>query len=155
MDFLLLWMDWERGAANVATRAERFTRRHDDAGDLLRLAWMMRGELALEAHEWQAARDAFRFVLGSLGHPLYAYALYRTAYAWHAEGDEEQARRALEDAAALGCAADASAPTSRIALRAARQLGVGQRTDGARAVPASCPEASATDVESEGWRPPE
>lgn len=153
MDFLALWMDWESDARNVAARAERFTRRHDDAGALLALVWMIRGELALQAGEWQPARDAFRFVLGSLGHPLYGYALYRTALAWHSEGDEAQTRQALEEAAALGCPDDASAPTSRIALLAARQLGVEERAEGGRSVPASCPESSAP--EAEGWRPPE
>lgn len=152
MELLLLWTAWANQVRGVAARVGRFTRSHEDAGEWLVLAWMMRGELALEASEWDEARSAFRFVLGSLGHPLYAYALFRTAFAWHASGDEGQARQALEEAAALGCAPEAPATTRDIALRAARLLGVGVRGAGDDGVPASCPEPSA---EGEGWRPPE
>lgn len=138
MEFLLLWTAWANEVRGVAARAARFTRSHEDGGELLALVWMMRGELALEAGEWEEARSAFRFILGSLGHPLYAYALFRTGFAWHFSEDEPQSRQALEEAAALGCASTAPPTTSEIAVRAARLLGVGTRPDGARTVPASC-----------------
>ena len=81
MAFLEVWLDFETEGRNAASRAERFTTRHDQSGDLLVLVWMIRGELALRAEDWEGARAGFRFVLGQLGHPLYAYALYRTAFA--------------------------------------------------------------------------
>lgn len=155
MDFLEIWAGWENEARNVATRAERFTNRHETSGVLLVLTWMIRGELALAANDWQGARDAFRFVLGQLGHPLYAYALYRTAFAWHSAGDDEQARQALEEAAALGCDADVPEPTRRMALLSAAQLDVGRRDEGGHEVPASCPERTAGSEDTGGWRPPE
>ena len=153
MAFLEVWLDFETEGRNAASRAERFTTRHDQSGDLLVLVWMIRGELALRAEDWEGARAGFRFVLGQLGHPLYAYALYRTAFAWHSAGDDEQARQALEEAAALGCDGSASEPTRRMALLAAHQLGLGLRAEDGRNVPETCPTRDAETAE--GWRPPE
>ncbi len=153
MAFLEVWLDFETEGRNAASRAERFTTRHDQSGDLLVLVWMIRGELALRAEDWEGARAGFRFVLGQLGHPLYAYALYRTAFAWHSAGDDEQARQALEEAAALGCDGSASEPTTRMALLAAHQLGIGLRAEDGRSVPETCPTRAAETAE--GWRPPE
>lgn len=153
MAFLEVWLDYETETRTAASRAERFTTRYERSGDLLVLAGMIRGELALSASDWSGARDGFRFVLGQLGHPLYAYALYRTALAWHSEGNEEEARQALEEATALGCDVTASEPTRRMALLAAHELGVALRSEGDHDVPTTCPEPNAT--ESEGWRPPE
>jgi hypothetical protein len=152
--FLNLWLDYETDARGAASRAERFTTRYRRSGELLVLAWMIRGELALGAEDWRDAREAFRFVLGQLGHPLYGYGLYRTAFAWRGAGDGEQARRAIEEAAALGCDPRASEPISIVALLAARDLGVGTRRAGERDVPASCPEA-AEEPHDEDWRPRE
>lgn len=39
----------------------------------------MRGELAIAEEDWDSTASAYRYVLGHLEHPLYAYALYRTA----------------------------------------------------------------------------
>lgn len=153
MAFLEVWLDFETEGRNAASRAERFTTRHDQSGDLLVLVWMIRGELALRAEDWEGARAGFRFVLGQLGHPLYAYALYRTAFAWHSAGDDEQARQALEEAAALGCDGSASEPTRRMALLAAHQLGLRLRAEDGREVPETCPTRDAETAE--GWRPPE
>lgn len=156
MDFLEVWMAWESDARNASARAERFTNRHETAGEMLLVVWMIRGELAITAEDWTAARDAFRFALGRLDHVLYAYALYRTAYAWHRAGDDVEARQALTEVVALGC--ESGEPrTMRIALLAAGQLGVGTRRDPDGPVrPATCPEAGAhTEDEEEGWRPPE
>lgn len=156
MDFLELWVLYESGGRNAAARAERFTNRHESAGEMLLVAWMIRGELALTAEAWGDARDAFRFALGRLGHPLYAYALYRTAFAWHHEGDDAEARQALEEVAALGCTGD-DAPTLRMALLSADQLEVGTRRGASgTSRPASCPEGSGSEEErGAGWRPPE
>lgn len=154
MAFLELWLDFTTEGRNATSRAERFTARHERSGELLVLAWMIRGELALRESDWEGARSAFRFVMGQLGHPLYGYALYRTAFAWHSAGDEDQARQALEEAAALGCDASASEPATRMALLSAHQLGLGVRAEGGREVPETCPTHEATDAE-EGWRPPE
>jgi len=149
MEFLLLWTAWANDVRGVGARAARFAQSHEDGGELLALVWMMRGELALEASEWEEARAAFRFILGSLGHPLYAYALFRTGFAWHFAEDEPQSRQALEEAAALGCPPAASATTVEVAVRAARLLGIGTRSEGDRTVPASC----AVERTSEDERP--
>lgn len=155
MDFLALFRLFESGARNAAARAERYTSRHETAGELLLVAWMIRGELALAAEDWQGARAAFRFALGSLGHPLYGYALYRTAFAWRGAGDDVEARQALEETAALGCTGDEPA-TLRVALLAASALDVGARADrGGTRRPASCPEGSGEREDEAGWRPPE
>ena len=156
MDFLEVWVSYETGARNAAARAERFTNRHETAGEMLLAAWMIRGELALTAEDWSDARDAFRFALGRLDHPLYGYALFRTAFAWHEEGDDAQARQALLEVATLGCTGD-DAATLRVALLSARQLDVGARRDPAGTLrPGSCPETTTATEEEEGaWRPPE
>jgi hypothetical protein len=156
VQFLELWASWHDGDDGAEGRAERFIERHASSGELALLAWILRGEIAFEHERWDDAATAFRFVLGQLGHPLYAYALYRTSHTWQQAGRPEDAREALEEVAQLGCSSDADEPTLRVALQAARDLGQGDRAgpDGVRR-PASCSATPASSsMATEDERPP-
>ncbi len=155
--FLKLWMSWRAGAGNAATRAERFTDRHRESGDLLLIAWMIRGELAIEAERWDDSLAAFRFALGSLEHPLYAYALYRSAHSYRALERADDATQALSEVEQLGCAPGASPLVVRLATAAASERGSGLRQDTDGVIrPASCPSPEERAREPErGWRPEE
>ena len=122
MAFVEVWSAWRAGRPNASGIAERFIRRHPRGGDLVYLAWIIRGEAELEREHYSDAADAFRFVLGSLEHPLYAYALYRTAKAQEGEGRAEDARQALREVVLLGCSAEAAPETRRVAARAQAEL---------------------------------
>jgi tetratricopeptide (TPR) repeat protein len=155
MDFVKLWLSWRANAANAASRAERFTDRHTRAGELLMLAWMIRGEIAFAADRFDDAIAAFRFALGQLEHPLYTYALLRTAHAYERLGRSEDAAQALLEVEQLGCARGASPFRVRLAAAAAseRRSGV-QRDDDGVMRPASC--ESEEESGSDGqWRPAE
>jgi tetratricopeptide (TPR) repeat protein len=155
MAFVKLWMSWRAGTANAAQRAERFTDRYRQSGDLLTLAWMIRGEIALDGEDYDDALTAFRFALGQLEHPLYAYALFRSARAYRVQGRTEEADQALAEVESLGCAS-ALPSTIRLANAAAgeRGTGVARGADGVER-PASCPAPGTNDDEEEGWRPAE
>lgn len=155
-DFVELWLAFRAGDRRAAGRATRFTRQRAQSGELALLAWVIQGELAFAAERWDDARAAYRYVLGQLGHPLYAYALYRTAQSHTGAGHADDARETLAEVALLGCSEDADEPTRRVALAAATDLGVGARRDGDVDRPASCPEpTSESESGREGWRPPE
>lgn len=156
MAFVDVWLMWRGDSPGAATRSERFTDRYATAGELTLLAWMIRGQIAEAAGHWDEAATAYRTGLGHLGHPLYAYALYRTAYVWRSQGRTDEAHQALDEVVALGCPADAAEPTVRVSLAAAHDLGEHDHvgTDGvarpARCAAATPPAGGATDEE----RPP-
>lgn len=154
--FIELWLAYRAGDRNAAARAARFTTRFAQSGELVLLAWVMRGELALSGEEWDSAATAYRYVLGQLEHPLYAYALYRTAETQERSGRREEARATLEEVARLGCSPSASEPTRQVALRAARAHGMGMRRgeDGVER-PENCPASTREDDAVGGWRPAE
>lgn len=156
VDFARLWMSWRSGAANAEPRATRFTERHRTARALLPLAWMIRGELALASERFDDAVASFRFALGDLEHPLYAYALWRTAASYRRLGRADDATQALTEVERLGCASGASAFVVRIATAAASERGSGLRQDPDGVTrPASCPAPETGESESTGWRPAE
>lgn len=154
MEFVKLWMSWRAGARNAASRASRFTDRHREDGGLHTLAWMIRGELALAADQHEDALTAFRVALGRLDHPLYAYALWRSAQAYERLGRTEDAEQALREAEQLGCASEASPFVQRIALAVAEARGTGARRDADGVTrPATC--ATPAQRGSGEWRPAE
>lgn len=154
--FAQLWLSWRAGSRNAEQRATRFTERHRSSGDLLALAWMIRGEIALSDERFEDAVTAFRFGLGQLGHPLYAYALWRTAAAYRRLGRAEDAAQALAEVEQLGCPASASPFVVRIATAAAGERASGLRRDPDGVTrPASCPPPESREAEDEGWRPAE
>lgn len=160
--FVGLWSAWRRGTANAAARAERFTTRHREAGELLNLAWMIRGELAMAAGDFEGAKAGYRFLMGYLDHPLYAFCLFRTAEAQRALGQMDDAHQAFVEVAQLGCPPDVVDETLRISIYAAHEAGVGAVRD-ANGIPrsASCAPAPSDVPEDEGeggdeeWRPAE
>lgn len=123
MDFVRLWASWRAGRADAATKAEAYTSRHTDPTDAVLLAWLVRGEIAFDADQWEEARAAYRYLLGQLGHPLYAYALFRSAIAYRNAGELDEAAQAFTEVRTLGCAADAAPETVRVASVAAVELG--------------------------------
>ncbi|HJL15868.1 MAG TPA: hypothetical protein RMH99_09440 [Sandaracinaceae bacterium LLY-WYZ-13_1] len=156
--FAKLWLAWRAGSRLAERRAERFTTRHRESGDLLTLAWMIRGEIAFTDERYEDAVEAYRFALGNLGHPLYAFALFRTAHAHRRLGHEERATQAFDEVEQLGCGREVPRATLRIATAAASERGSGLRidTDGVTR-PARCPspEELAVEPADEGWRPAE
>jgi tetratricopeptide (TPR) repeat protein len=159
MAFAKVWMSWRAGSRNAAQRAERFTTRFAESGELVSLVWMIRGELAFAADEFDDAVTAFRFALGELDHPLYGYALWRTGHSYRRLGRTEEADQALHEVEQLGCREGAPALIVRLATTAASELGSGVRNDSDGVTrPAVCPapgSETSGDEEEEGWRPEE
>ncbi len=159
MAFAQLWMSGRADAGSAEARATRFTERLQDSGHLLTLAWMIRGEIALEHERFEDAIASFRFALGQLEHPLYAYALVRTAQAERRLGRADDADQALSEAEQLGCREGASPLFVRLASAAAAERGTGMRRDPDGVTrPASCPapgERSGDESEDEAWHPAE
>lgn len=155
MDFVQLWAAWRAGQAAATGRAQRFVSRHETSRDLVLMAWIIRGEVAFADEHWDDAIEAYRAVLGRLGHALYAFALYRTARAQFQDGRTEESHQALEEVRDLGCPSDASAPTLHVALAATHALSGATRTDAdGRERPATCPEEAVTTHATEDERPP-
>ncbi len=157
MDFVKLWLAWRGSSGNAAARAERFTDRHTQAGELLLFAWMIRGEIAFSGEHFEDAVAAYRFALGQLEHPLYAYALFRTAHAYARLGRTEDAAQALLEVEQLGCARGASPFRVRLAAAAASERNSGvERDDDGVMRPSSCSADSEEEgSEEEEWRPEE
>ncbi len=122
VDYLKIWTSWQADRDNAAGRAERFIRAHADSGELHTLAWILRAEVAVQDEQWGEAIDAYRYVLGQLGHPLYGYALYRSAIAHRNAAELEEAAQAFGEARDLGCATNAAPETIRAAALAAMEL---------------------------------
>lgn len=139
MEFLLLWNAWRGQRAGVAAQAERFTTNHADITELATIAWAIRGEASLEDKQWDAAAQAYRFMFGNLDHPLYAFALYRTAASMEGAGRKEDATQALTEAAAMGCAEGVAQRVLDVSLAAAGELGLtGKRGKDNRLRPSTC-----------------
>jgi hypothetical protein len=159
MAFVRLWMSWRAGAPSAAQRAERFTDRYAGAGDLTTLAWMIRGELAFAGEDYDDAVTAYRFALGHLEHPLYGFALLRTAHSYARLDRAADATQALSEVEQLGCAREASDFSMQLASAAASERGTPMRRDTAGVLrPAVCEEegtAAGGQDEEEGWRPAE
>lgn len=157
LDFLALWAAWRGGQRNADGRAQRFIDHHATSPDLVLIAWIIRGEIAFADEHWDDAAERFRAVLGRLGHPLYAFALYRSAAVWREQHRDDDARQALVEVRDLGCVTDASAPTLHVAIAAAAALGETTARDAnGRDRPASCPAAGTSSVAGplEDERPP-
>jgi len=155
LDLIGLWGSWRSGAGVADGRAQRFIAQHDDARDLALLAWLVRGEIAFARQRWDDALEAFRATLGRLGHPLYAYGLYRSALVWRALGRDDDTRQALAEVRDLGCGGDAAPGTVRVAVEAARALGEGVSQVDGRQRPEHCASGEATQSTSaEDERPP-
>lgn len=139
MEFLLLWNAWRGQRSGVAAQAERFSTNHADIAELATLAWAIRGEASLEDKNWDAAAQAYRFMFGSLDHPLYAFALYRTAASMSGAGRDEDAKQALTEAVSMGCAEGVAQRVLDVSLAAASELGLtGKRGKDQRLRPSTC-----------------
>lgn len=156
MDFVQLFAAWRAGQRAAEGRATRFVTRHDDGPrDLVLLAYLVRGEVAFADEAWDDALTAYRAVLGHVDHPLYAFALYRSALVWNAQGRTDEARQALHEVRDLGCTASVSAPTMRVALEATSALGEAHHTDpSGHERPDACPEQPVSTQSIEDERPP-
>lgn len=160
LDFVQLWAAWRSGARNAARKAERFTSRHLRGGDLLLMAWAIRGEIALEAEAWDEARTSFRYLLGHIDHPLYAYALFREGEALRGLERSEEAALAFEQARDMGCDRAAPPAVLRIAALASRQARTDVHLDASGDPrPDSCApppvEGEGEAPADEGWTPEE
>ena len=130
MDLVSVMAEWRDGAAGAPRSAERFTTRHFDGGELLIVGWLVRGEIALAAERYEDAATAFRFLLGQLDHPLYVFALWRTARCYQGLGRTADARQALHDADDMGHRRGTSPQAQRVAATARAELGLPPRVAG-------------------------
>lgn len=122
VEYLKIWISWQAGRPNAAARANRFTDRRTDAGELYTLAWLLGAEIAFEGENWEEALAGYRYLLGHLGHPLYGYALYRSGIAHRNASELEEAAQAFTEARDLGCAPSAGPEIIRMAALAAVEL---------------------------------
>jgi ATP/maltotriose-dependent transcriptional regulator MalT len=139
MAFVPVWIAWQHGRSNTTKLARRFTKRHGRSGVLHLLAWVIRGEAAFEQEKWRNAKTAYRYLLGLVDHPLYPYALMRTAHCERAQGDKDKANKTLREVVQLGCRGELTKHESIVVEAAASQTGIAMVTspDGTKK-PASC-----------------
>ncbi|MGE0786324.1 MAG: hypothetical protein AB7S26_11595 [Sandaracinaceae bacterium] len=152
LEFSQLWAAWRARHPSALALSERFTTRFASAGDLVAVAWMIRGELAYGERLTDESLTAFRFGMNRIGEPIYAYALWRTAAVQRERGEELEARESLLAVEREACDRDAVEVVRLIAFDAAAELGHGVREDERGVLlPAVCPERR----EDEGWHPRE
>lgn len=155
IEFAILWVAWRTEQSDAGELGEAFTEAHPGAGDLLALAWMIRGEVAAAERRPQPSLAAFRFGMNRLGEPIYAYSLWRSAAVQEAAGDSAGARESLLGVEQEGCSAEAPELSRRLAHAAASALGHDVRLDPdgiTRPEPCAVP---GEREESTGWRPEE
>jgi len=141
MAFAEVWLAWRAGKRNAGGLASRFVRFHRDNHELLYLVWAMRGEVALEAKRYREAEKTFRYLLGVPEHPLYAYALFRSADCYQGMKKNDEADQALQEVVHLGCREDVSPLVMRVVRQAMQRLGIAMRNDiDGKSRPAICPQ---------------
>lgn len=123
-DFLELVAAWRGGLPRAVSLAERFTDRHSDATALHGLAWMILGEIYFEGERWTDAARSYRYLLGDLEHPLYAFASWRTAAILQEQGRDEEAGEMLAQIVRLACPANTPEPTLEVAAASASEAGI-------------------------------
>ena len=122
-DFVLVWHALRVRPPNAARVVDAYLEHHPAAGPRLRMAWMIRGEVAMATSDWPKAKESFRFVMGDLASPLYGYALYRTAEAQRGAGEADASRESLVFVVDQGCARDAPSENIAMARQAWAELG--------------------------------
>lgn len=143
--FVELWNAWRGHRSNAARLAERFTTRHRESGPLLFLAWIIRGEIELEEGHWREAERSYRYVLGQLEHPLYAFALLRTAHTLQERERGDEARDMITQVVEIGCHGELTPELELTVEAAANELQV-RLVDGR---PLDCSEAGQGGGEDE------
>ena len=149
-DFIDLLASWRLGEERAQRLAERFTGRHEEPRELHGLAWMILGELQLEAEDLNDAATSFRYLMGDLEHPLYPFALWRTAEIHGARGEESEQRELQEQLVRMGCDPDVREETAMVAAAVAREAGI-PRVEGRYAV---CVDGGADARDAENELPP-
>jgi len=140
MAFAELWMTWRAGKRRAGGIASRFVRFHRDNHELLYLAWTLRGEVAFESKRYREAERHFRYLIGVPGHPLYAYALFRSADCFEAMKKKDDADEARKEVVHLGCRDDAEPLVMRVVKQAMQRLRISMRSDpDGKSRPAVCP----------------
>lgn len=140
MEFVKAYNAWRAGARNAARLAERFTTRRTEARELYSLMWALRGEIAFGGQHYRDAAEAYRYFLGQLDHPLYAYGLWRTAHCYREMDRGADAAQALTEARNLGCDPEAGRAAVEVAAVAGRELGgTAVRWPDGTIRPSSCP----------------
>lgn len=123
-DFLELVAAWRGGLPRAVNLAERFTDRHADSTALHGLAWMILGEVYFEGGRYEDAARSYRYLLGDLEHPLYAFASWRTAATLQEQDREDEAGALLTQVVRLACPANTAEPTAEVAAAAASEVGI-------------------------------
>lgn len=126
-DFVDLLFAWRGEESRALRLAERFANQHEDESTLHSLAWMIRGEILFSKRRYSNAAEAYRYLLGQLDHPLYPFALWRTAAVHGERGEDTERDEILRQIVQLGCPDDAAESTAIIAAAAASEVGIGRR----------------------------
>ena len=156
VEFGLVWASWRTGHTSAGELAEHFTAEHPRSGDLLALAWMIRGEVAQQQQLPRESLQAFRFGMNRLGEPLYAYALWRSASVQRQSGNDVAARESLLSVEREACGREAPELVRQLAYEAAHDLGHDVRVDPDGVIrPDTCPLLAEIEEEPEGWQPEE
>ncbi len=151
--FLRVWNAYRSGSRSASELVAGFTERFQDHSEVTRIAWMIKGELAFEREDWAGARDAFRFVMASLDHPFYPYALYRTAQAYTKEGRADEGRAGLADVRDRACRRSATETDVRFGRAAWAEIGEPAPADPpVEGRPEWCPTTGAVAESSGGLR---
>ena len=122
--FAEVWFRFRTQASGAALTADLFFQQHVADRELLRIATMIRAELALARNENAFARDALAVLMTSATDPLHVYATYRTATAYCNEQKTEECRLWLDRVRFFGCAPGPPHETAEFALRAFFDLGM-------------------------------
>lgn len=122
--FAEVWFRFRTQASGAALTADVFFQQHVADRELLRIASMIRAELALARSENAFARDALTVLMTSATDPLHVYATYRTATSYCNEGKTEECRLWLDRVRFFGCAPEPPHETAEFALRAFFDLGL-------------------------------
>jgi hypothetical protein len=140
MAFAELWLAFRAGKRKAGGMASRFVRHHRDNHELLYLAWALRGETAFAAKRYRDAEKDFRYLLGVPEHPLYAFALYRSADCFDSLNKKQEAEQALQEVVRLGCRDDVSPLVMRVVKQAMQRLRIRMRADiDGKSRPSVCP----------------
>lgn len=121
--FVDLWNAWRAEKNGAEEVAAHYVETQQEAGELEVFAWLLRGEMALAREDFPQAAEAFRWLVVQIDHPLYAYALWRTAACYRGMGREDDAKQALKEATEIGERRGAHAAAQKVAAVARAELG--------------------------------
>lgn len=124
-DFVAVLLAWRGQEEDASELAAEFVEEHDDSTELLEFGWLVLGETSADVGDWDEAARGHRYILGQLEHPLYPFALMRTAHMHYERGRDDEAEDVLQQVVRLGCPEEVEPAVREVAEAAASELRVG------------------------------